>query len=112
MDSSSRGLHVSTTLPAGKSGFIYTRCACAVRVAVIVPSFECLSVDYYSRATGHMMRIMNGINSISVTRAHNPETAAFKHEKLAVSLTKLPGPTPQSALCMRMYVLTVPHSQR
>ena len=113
MDSSSRGLHVSTTLPAGKSGFYpVPRCACAVRVAVIVPCADCLSVHYYSRATGYIMQIMNDINSISVTCVQNPEAAAFKHKKLAVSLTKLPGPTHQPALCMRIHVLTVPRSGR
>ena len=41
-------------------------------------------------------RLMSDINSFSVTRLINgdfPKTAAFELEKIAVSLTKLPGPT-------------------
>ena len=57
-------------------------------------------------------RLMSNINSFSVTSARIiirdfPETAAFKLEKLIVSLSKLRGPTYQFVLRMRIYTLTV-----
>ena len=56
-------------------------------------------------------RLMSDINGLVLEALEKrngdfPETAAFKLEKLAVSLTKLPSLTHQSMLYMRIYTLT------
>ena len=52
--------------------------------------------------TAHARRGLNG---------DFPETAVFELKKLAVTLSKLPGPTHQSALHIRIYTLTLKYMQ-
>ena len=57
------------------------------------------------------MRDTNGFSETSAGKNNNygdfPETAVFELEKLAVTLSKVPGPTHQLLLRMRTCTLTV-----
>lgn len=77
----------------------------------------CLSTTMYAHDAKRLGLYMD-INSFfqgckcSKNKMCDFPAAAFKRQKLAVSLTKPPSPTHQSMLHMRIYILTVLLSRR